>query len=104
MFDNTRIRAGVIGAIAACGFAGAFVAPAASQAKPVGSGGAQGCGLYNVRTGTSSTVADGTTIIALSGSIYKCVNGTWVKQPGLVYVGNPIGITSPIFTPPPPGQ
>lgn len=81
------------------------MAPAASQARPpVGSGGAQGCGLYNVRTGTSSTVADGTTIIALSGSIYTCVNGTWVKQPGLVYVGNPIGITSPVFTPPPPGQ
>lgn len=98
---NNRIRAGVVGAIAACGFAGACVAPAASQAQPVsGSGAANGCAVYNASTGESSTVPDGTLVIALSGSIYKCSNGTWVKQPSLVRVGKPVGIGGPVLAPP----
>ena len=93
MFNN-RMRAGVIGAITAVGVATAFVAPAASQAEPQSSGGANGCAVFNASTGESSTVPDGTLIIALSGSIYKCSNGTWVKQPA-VRVGNPIAIGAP---------
>jgi len=98
---NNRIRAGVVGAIAACGFAAACVAPTASQAQPVsGSGGAKGCAVFNAGTGESSTVPDGTLIIALSGSIYKCSNGTWVKQAGLVRGGHPMGIGRPVLAPP----
>ncbi len=98
---NHRIRAAVVGAVAACGLAGACVAPSASQAQPVsGSGGAKGCAVFNASTGESSTVADGTLIIAISGSIYRCSNGTWVRLADFVRAGNPIGITPPIASAP----
>ena len=42
---------------------------------------------------------DGTLTIAISGTIYKCQNGTWVKQPGLVRT-SPIGIAPPVVTAP----
>jgi hypothetical protein len=95
-----RIRgAAVIAAtVSAC------VLPAVSQAEPVkGSGGAKGCSVYHVDTGTSETVPDGTLTIAASGSIIKCVNGSWVVQPGRVLTGNLVTIAQPVIAPPLPG-
>jgi hypothetical protein len=92
-----RIRAGVVGAIATCGVAGACMAPAVSQAQPIdGSGGAKGCAVFHVDTGTSETVPDGTLIISASGAIKKCSNGSWVTVPGRISpVGGPI-VAGPI--------
>jgi hypothetical protein len=103
MFDK-RIRAGIAGALAACGLAVACIAPVAAQADPIGSGsgsGGGGCYYFDAGTGTDQHVDEGTLIIALSGSIYQCTNGEWVKVSQLVRTHTPIISAPPAVNAPP---
>jgi hypothetical protein len=86
---NSRTRNIILALAASAGFAGVAVAPAVSQAQPVGgAGGGKECLFHINSDGTVVTVADGETVRSPSGRLIKCNNGTW-EVVGLVVA--PIG-------------
>ena len=77
--SSRAIRATSAAAVAVFALAAVAFTPSVASAQPKGGGGARGCAVFHAGTGDSEVVPDGTLIIALSGSIYQCKDGTWVK-------------------------
>ena len=78
--SSIAARATTVSVVAAFALGGMLLAPSAALAQPVGSGGPKGCAVYHAETGTSEEVPDGTLIIGISGSVYQCKDGQWVKM------------------------
>jgi hypothetical protein len=66
-----KTRMTIVAIIASVGL-GSAVAPAISQAQPIGTGVAAGC------TYKGASSSDGAVVLQDDGIYYKCVNGSWV--------------------------
>lgn len=84
--STKSVRATSIAAVAAFALSGVVFTASAASAEPRDPGGPKGCAVYHVDTGTSEEVPDGTLIIAASGSIKQCKDGSWVPVPERVRV------------------
>jgi hypothetical protein len=80
------VRAATVSVVvAAFAVGGVLITSSAASAQPKTSG-PKGCSVFHAETGTSEEVADGTLIIAASGSIYQCKDGQWVKVPDRIVI------------------